>query len=201
MVERPGTAPGTGCLQGIRAAFRAPRCWCRELVSSQHLPFFRRTCEPPSLSRHGLERPAGNDPASIRWQRIALPLSYGRMVGNPENRTRHARRRSFYRAAQSPDLALPRLVAGARSAHAPPVYETGSLTICPTRDWCLLNVDIHQESRFHFRSSFRRHCAYLTVHPWEPRTRLVDLSSQPRRAAGVNGARLELSRGVDLLPV
>src|SRR5262249_55010465 len=28
-----------------------------------------------------LERPAGNDPASSRWQREALPLSYGRVVG------------------------------------------------------------------------------------------------------------------------
>jgi hypothetical protein len=28
-----------------------------------------------------LERPAGNDPASPRWQRGALPLSYGRMFG------------------------------------------------------------------------------------------------------------------------
>lgn len=29
-----------------------------------------------------LERPAGNDPASSRWQRETLPLSYGRMVGD-----------------------------------------------------------------------------------------------------------------------
>ena len=28
-----------------------------------------------------MERPAGNDPASSRWQREALPLSYGRVVG------------------------------------------------------------------------------------------------------------------------
>ena len=26
-----------------------------------------------------LERPAGNDPASARWHRAALPLSYGRV--------------------------------------------------------------------------------------------------------------------------
>lgn len=29
-----------------------------------------------------MERPAGNDPASTRWQRVALPLSYSRMVSS-----------------------------------------------------------------------------------------------------------------------
>lgn len=33
------------------------------------------------ITNEALERVSGNDPPSTRWQRVALPLSYTRMVG------------------------------------------------------------------------------------------------------------------------
>src|SRR5712691_10051385 len=43
-------------------------------------PRLRRGAFTRSAFSAELERPAGNDPASSRWQREALPLSYGRVV-------------------------------------------------------------------------------------------------------------------------
>ena len=43
-------------------------------------PRLRRGAVTRSAFSAELERPAGNDPASSRWQREALPLSYGRVV-------------------------------------------------------------------------------------------------------------------------
>ena len=58
------------------------------LAAHGALSWFRATLSCSSgrrfhqISLQGeVERPAGNDPASSRWQREALPLSYGRVVG------------------------------------------------------------------------------------------------------------------------
>ena len=58
------------------------------LAAHGALSWFRTTLSCSSCRRFHqislqgeVERPAGNDPASSRWRREALPLSYGRVVG------------------------------------------------------------------------------------------------------------------------
>ena len=68
--------------------------------------------------RTKLERPAGNDPASVRWRRTALPLSYGRMVGIPRIGHGMLRRAKVLQTLSVTRLGDTHLVAGAGSALA-----------------------------------------------------------------------------------
>jgi hypothetical protein len=72
----------------------------------------RRSVHWISLS-HEFERPAGNDPASVRWRRTALPLSYGRMVGIPRIEHGMLRRAKVLQTLSVARLGDTRLVAGA----------------------------------------------------------------------------------------
>ena len=49
--------------------------WTRTTIAR-----FSVACIHPICFSGELERPAGNDPASVRWQRTALPLSYDRIL-------------------------------------------------------------------------------------------------------------------------
>lgn len=60
--------------------------WCPRMELNHLRRRLQRRALPMSYTGE-MERPAGNDPASIRWQRMALPLSYGRLVGGGRNRT------------------------------------------------------------------------------------------------------------------
>ena len=78
MVDHRGTAPRATILQGSSAPLCAARAlsWFRSTLSCSSGRRFHQ------ISLQGeVERPAGNDPASSRWQREALPLSYGRVGG------------------------------------------------------------------------------------------------------------------------
>ncbi len=79
MVETPGVDPGKGAVQRVPAPRRCPRNGAKRRARTSDARFFK-----PALYRLSylgeLERLTGNDPVSIRWQRIALPLSYSRNV-------------------------------------------------------------------------------------------------------------------------
>ncbi len=109
-MDRRGNAPRWDCLQGIPAplcAARGAQSWLRSnlsavsarrchqisCLSSRWRCYARLRTKRTSLRMrtanaiHELERTAGIKPASERWRRPALSLSYVRMVGSGRNRT------------------------------------------------------------------------------------------------------------------
>ena len=90
---------------------------------------FQRSAFTRLAYRTKLERAAGNDPASVRWRRTALPLSYGRMVGIPWIEHGMFRRTKVLQTLSVTRLGDTHLVAGAGFA---PAHEAGELLNCST---------------------------------------------------------------------
>jgi hypothetical protein len=80
LVETSGVDPDRRCLQGIAAPRRGPQCGAWKLIRTTLVAPSTR-CNHQICYPGKLERTAGIKPASLRWQRKALSLSYVRMVG------------------------------------------------------------------------------------------------------------------------
>ena len=117
-MEQPGTAPGSGGLQDLRAAFCSPPKGV--LVPRVGFEPTFSALQAGAITRFAnearLERAAGIEPASARWQRAALPLSYASVVGRWMSRTPCRRGGAFTaRRRDRPSLFdLPIVVAGVR---------------------------------------------------------------------------------------
>lgn len=79
LVDRQGNAPCSARLQGVRASLCAARIGAIPLNRKASFAFSVQRAH--QLHQDGeLERTARIEPASLRWQRSARPLSYVRMV-------------------------------------------------------------------------------------------------------------------------
>ena len=122
---RPNESASPRVLMSNTSAFtRVVWKWCSDVVSSHALLLFRQALSPDYLS----ERAACENRTRVIGVALRGPANRPRPHGGcPENRTRHAHRRRFYRPAQSPDLATPDWLQRTESNGLPRGYEPREL--------------------------------------------------------------------------